>query len=296
MAKTRKIRQRVKAVRNIRTIARTMEMVASAHYRRSHEQATGSRPYTDRVTDLVGDLAARGGEGGMEHPLLHEHPELQRDVLIVLTSNRGLCGGYNNSVLQLAMQRRKQLLDADYEVRLHVAGRRGIQYMRFRELEIEKTYTAFGDVPAYDAVGRIAHELMQRFMDDEISGVEVAYMQYRSSSEQRPAIAQLLPMAYIEAPKRFTPMGAMNDVQYELVPDAQRILRNLLPATVRLRLWQCFLDASVSEAVQRMGAMRAATENADEMIRELSLAYNRIRQGQITRELAEIMGGRLGLE
>ena len=129
MAKARQIRKRVAAVKNIRTITKTMEMIASARYRRAHDHAVSARPYTDRVTDLVGDLLAEGGEK-LDHPLLHENEELKKDVLLVLTSNRGLCGGYNASVLALAIERFTQLTKAGYQIALHVAGKRGIQYLR----------------------------------------------------------------------------------------------------------------------------------------------------------------------
>jgi len=294
MAKARQIRKRVVAVKNIRTITKTMEMIASARYRRAHDHAVSARPYTDRVTDLVGDLLAEGGEK-LDHPLLHENEELKKDVLLVLTSNRGLCGGYNASVLALAIERFTQLTKAGYQIALHVAGKRGIQYLRSVGLEIAQTYTELDFLPSYAQIGRIAHGLMQQFLDGKISGLEVAYMQYLSSGQQQPAISQILPLSGIEPPKRLEPVGRTVGV-YDFSPSAETILRNLLPATVRLRLWQCFLDASVTEQMMRSASMRAASDNADEMIEELSLKHNRMRQAQITSELAEIMGGRAALE
>lgn len=294
MAKARKIRKHVTAVKNIRTITKTMEMIASARYRRAHDYAVSARPYTDRVTDLVGDLLAGAG-AGLDHPLLRGPTELRKDVLMVLTSNRGLCGGYNSSVLAVAIERFTQLTRNGYEIILHVAGKRGAQYLKSVGLPIARTYTELDFLPSYAEVGRLAQELMGDFLAGRISGVEVAYMQYLSSGQQQPAISQILPLSGIEPPQRIEPVGRAV-APYEYSPSAETILRNLLPATVRLRLWQCFLDASVSEQKMRSSSMHAATESADDMIGELTVKYNRTRQAQITSELAEIMGGRVGLE
>ncbi|MHC4294662.1 MAG: ATP synthase F1 subunit gamma [Planctomycetota bacterium] len=295
MVKARKIRKRVETVRNIRTVARTMEMVATARFRKAHRQVGAARPYTDRLTDLVGDLMERGAMEELDHPLLHEPEDIRRDVMIVLTGDRGLCGGYTTSILQLAMERYEQLVEAEYKVALHVSGKRGVQWLRFRNFEIEKVYTGFGYLPEYRAIGEVAEQIMEQFIDGQISGLEVAYMQYVSASRQRPAISQILPMSYIEPPERSAPIPGTT-MKYELLPGGAEILRNLLPATVRLRLWQCFLDAGISEQLMRIHAMRNATENADDMIRELTRTYNRARQAQITSELTDIMGGRMGLE
>lgn len=296
MAKVRKLRTRIRAVSNIRTIAKTMEMVASARFRKSQDQVSGARPYTDALSDLVGDLMERNPKLTGEHPLVREPEGVKRDVLMVLTSNRGLCGGYNTSVLRTAMTRYRQLADAGYEVALHVSGKRGIQNVKYRGYEIERAYTEFDFLPPYEAVGRIAEELMTDFMAGKIGGVEVAYMQYFSSSRQRPAISQILPMEHIAPPEPSFGLHAGERIEYELAPSPEQIMRNLFPATVRLRLWQCFLDASIAQRVMRIAAMHAATDNADDMIRNLTVRYNRMRQGQITAELSEIIGGRIGVK
>ncbi len=295
MVKARAIRKRVRTVKNIRTIARTMEMVATTRFRKAHARGVAARPYTDRLTDLVGDLIQRGGLEEMDHPLMHEPEGVQRDVMIILTADRGLCGGYTSSVLQLSLERYEQLREAGYEVLLHVSGARGVQFLRYRNFEIEKVYADIDSLPDYQTIGRIAEQIISRFVSGEIGGLEVAYMQYVSSSQQSPAISQILPMAYIEPPQRLS--GAPGEpMKYELLPSAPEILRNLLPAAARLRVWQCFLDAAVCEQLMRIRAMHSATENADEMIRDLTRTYNRARQAQITSELTEIMGGRMGLE
>lgn len=293
MAKARKIQKRVKAVRSISTVTRTMEMVSTARFKKIHDRVVAARPYTDKLSDIVGDIVARSEPGEIDHPLLREPAKVKHDVLLVITSNRGLAGSYNSGVLRLATERHRQMLDAGYEIDIHVAGRRGSQFLRFRGYKIARAYTELTHDVSYEQVTDIAETLMDDFVEGRISGLEVAYMQYVSSSRQRPAIAQILPMEVTAPPRPAVPGVAL--APYEYIPSARAVLRNLLPAAARLRLYQCFLDASLSEQVMRIAAMSAATENAQDMIRDLSVKYNRLRQGQITTELAEIMGGREAL-
>jgi F-type H+-transporting ATPase subunit gamma len=288
VAKARKILKRIRAVGNIRTVTRTMEMVASTRFRRAHVRAVAARPYTDRLSDLVGDLVARCSRGELHHPLLTEYQHIQRDVLVVLTSNTGMCGGYNASVLSVALARYEQLVEAGYEVLLRVAGRRGVGALRFRHLSVDRELTGGGHQPSFEAAAELAEELMTDFTAGRISGLEVAYMQYLSSGRQSAVIAQVLPLTHIPPPPT-TP--GMVPVAYEFVPSLSDVLDRLLPATVRLRLFQCFLDAAVTEQMARIRAMRSATENADQMLHDLTVRYNRDRQAQITTELAEILGG-----
>lgn len=287
MAKPRKILKRVRAVRNIRTVTRTMEMVASTRFRRAHVRAVTARPYTDRLSDLVGDLVARCGEATLAHPLLAEHEHVLRDVLLVIASDTGMCGGYNSAVLSVAAARYRQLTEAGYDVLLRVSGRRGMQSLRFGGLKVERDLPQFGHRPSFTAVAELANELMADFLSDRIGGLEVAYTQYLPSGRQSAVIAQILPMTYTAPPA--TP--GTTPVPYEFVASPQSILDKLLPATMRLRLYQCFLDAAVTEQMARVRAMRAATENADDMLHDLTVTYNRRRQAQITTELAEILGG-----
>jgi len=294
MAKARKIRKRAKAVGNVRTITRTVEMIASARYQKACDLAASARPHTDKLAELVGDLLDRGTLKGLDHPLLREPEGCSRHVLLVLTSTRGLCGAYNWQVLDLALDRRRQLIDAGYEVLLWVSGKRGLGYMGSHGLQVGRSFTEFGYKPGYEQASGLAEELMAMLTRRQISGVEVAYMQYFSRGRQQPAIAQILPMELIEPPQRL-PVGGGEPAPYETLPSAEDVLRNLLPATCRMRLWQCFIDAGVSEQAMRMASMQAATGNAEEMIHDLTVQYNRRRQAQITAELSEIMGGREAL-
>ena len=295
MAKARKIRKRLAAVKKIRTITRTMEMVASARYKRARACVTAARPHTDRLSDLVGEMLQRASAGELDHPLLREPQGRKCDILLVLTSNRGLCGRYNSSVLQVALHRHRQLIDSGYEVRLWVSGRRGERHLGGGGLEVERTCEQFGYPPESREISRLTDEIITEFLEGRISGLEVAYVQYISSGRQEPAISQILPLEHIEPPRRFATRPG-EPIRYEYHPSSSEVLERLVPATVRLRMWQCFLDAGISEQAMRIAAMRSATENADQMVHDLTVEYNRIRQEQITSELTELIAGRIGVE
>jgi len=295
MGKARKILKRAKAARSIRTVTKTMEMVASARFKQAHHLAAGARPYTSHLSDLVADLIARSGEGQLDHPLLRERLQVKRDVLLVLTSNRGLCGAFNAAVLRTASDRLEQLRSAGYQVAMRVVGKRGIQYCRFHKVPLDREYPVLEDLPDHAAVSQLAESLIREFLLGEIGGVEVAYMQFISLARQRPVISHILPLMNLQPPPSRLPTAGVPP-SYEFLPSMGKILEQLLPAAVKLRLYQCFLDSAASEQVMRIVAMRAATDNADEMIHTLTIRYNRLRQAEITTELAEIMGGRAGLE
>ena len=295
MAKARKILKRRNAVRSIRTVTKPMEMVSTARFRRSHTRAAASRPYTDRLTRLVADVLSRS-EGEVDHPLLKPAGESKREVLFVLTSNRGLCAGYNQSVLRVTLERLGQTIEAGYDVRLHVSGKKGVSYLRSRGMQADREYIDLDGLPDYGRIGRLAERFMEQYTQGKIGGMEVAYTRMISATQSRPVIAQILPIDWLMDDTEKPDPATSVTIPYELHPSREEILRNLLPAAVRLRFYQCFLDAAVVEQVARMTAMRSATENADELIGRLTIQYNRMRQQQITTELSEILGGRVGLE
>jgi F-type H+-transporting ATPase subunit gamma len=293
MAKARRILKRVKVVRSIHQVTRTMQMVASARFRKAHARSVAARPYTDRLVSLVADLIDRS-QGKLSHPLMEESPTLKRDVLLVITSNSGLCGAFNSAVLEVAMDRTVQLQTAGYELNLHVVGKRGLQYMQSRRYVVERSHTDLGYLPDYTRVTGLADQIVGDFLAGRISGLEVAYMQFVSAGRQRPVVAPLLPMSAVAPPARPPMLRVV--VPYDMLPSPQAVLDRLLPLTLRLRLYQCFLDSAVAEQMARMAAMQSASDNAEDMIHELTVLYNRMRQTQITTELSEIMGGAEGLE
>ncbi len=292
MAKAKTFDKRRKSIRNIRKITRTMELISTARFKRAMDRAIAATAYTKQITKLVGHLIRGGIE--VSHPLLAPRPETKQAILLVLTSNRGLCAGYNSSVLRLAYSRMKELKEQGPQVRLEVSGKRGVSFFRFRGVQPDERFTHFEDKPAFEQVDVLARRYLDDFLAGKLDRLDVAYTKFESSSRQYALVETLLPLAKLEGATAEESFVA--ETPYEFLPSAESILDELVPASFRAKLFKCFLDAAVSEQIARMIAMKAATENADTMIANLSMAYNRARQGQITGELLEIIGGAEALE
>jgi F-type H+-transporting ATPase subunit gamma len=285
MAKARAILKRLKAVRNIRKITRTMELIATARFKKAMDRATEAAAYTAKISELAADLA--GSSTTIAHPLMEARTPPQTGVLLVLTSNRGLCGGYNAGVLKLVQPRLREAAAAGQKLLLEVSGKRGLNFMRFQKVAVDQAYTQFEDKPRFEEIDAIGSRYIAWFIERKIDSVEVAYVKFQSASKQVPVLETLLPLAKPEAAKG----SAQQAIPYEFLPSARDILEEILPAAFKARLFKCFLDAAVSEQIFRMVAMKGATENAGEMISTLTRQYNRARQAQITSELSEIIGG-----
>ena len=319
MAKARAIVKRRKAVRNIRKITKTMQMIATAKFQKSLKRAVGTKPYTLKVRELVADLARTIGK--VEHPLLRRPTAENRTgvvVLVVITSNRGLAGAFNGNVLRKAIAFIREREAAGETVELHVVGKKGISYFNYQRRPMAQKSEA-KDVPTYDAVNRAVEPVMRRFVNGEIDAVHVAYTNFITTGMQRPEVLTILPLeglkesleriglqvaekeaqakaGALDATRRGEnvrledqPMQA--EVIYDFSPSVGELLDELLPLTVKTAFFQTFLDATTSEHVSRMVAMKSATDNADKMVKALTMQYNRARQSQITTELSEIMGG-----
>jgi len=293
MANAREIKKRMKAVGNIRRITKTMQMIATSKFSKAQHAATASKPFTEGVFDLVTQLAAKAGN--ISHPLI-EGPRKGaqgKTVLLVLTSDRGLCGPYNGSVLRTAVRLLRENPDA---YQREMVGKKGMAFFRFNQFDITHHHREFGDKADYADVERLAQRYMDEFTRGEIAGVKVAYMRYITTARQAPEVLQLLPL---KPPPVAEDADAEDDgkrVVYDFSPDPEELLNDLLPVTVKTTLFQCFNDAIVSEHVARMVAMKAATDNAGKMGRSLQRKFNRARQTQITTELTEIISGAAALE
>lgn len=296
MAKARAIVKRLKAVKNIRKITRTMELIATARFKKAMDRASEAAAYTRKISEIVADLSQANLE--FTHPLLEAHETEENCVLLVLTSNRGLCGGYNSGVLRQAQARIRDLKAAGQTLRLEVAGKRGIGFLKFKGETAAATYTHFDDKPAFEEVEVLANQFITWFAEQKIDRLDVAYTRFQSASRQIAVLETLLPIGQLSDNSEKQPDGEKRSqaVEYEFLPSAQEILEDLVPAAFKASLFKCFLDASVSEQIARMVAMKGATENAEDMIGDLSQKYNRARQTQITSELSEIIGGAAALE
>jgi F-type H+-transporting ATPase subunit gamma len=305
MSNARALAKRRKSIRNIKKITRTMELIATARFKKAMDRAVASTAYTKRITQVVRDLANAGLD--VSHPLLQPREKVQHGRLLVLTSNRGLCGGYNGNILRLATKRFQQFKESTPKVSLEVSGKRGLSGLKFRGIIADQSFTQFEDQPRFDQVEAIANRYLQEFAAGQLDRLDVAYTRFVSISRQEAIVETLLPLGSLDDgaaragkakpdPSTSGEPGAKSQVNYQFIPSASSILEEVVPASFRVRLFKCFLDAAVSEQIARMVAMKSATENASDMIKMLSRTYNRARQAQITGEIMEVIGGVEALE
>ncbi|MCH8243708.1 MAG: ATP synthase F1 subunit gamma [Planctomycetes bacterium] len=288
MANKRVLIKRRKAVRNIHKITRTMQLIATARFQAAFKRATATKPYTEKLTELVADLSDAADD--VDHPLMKTHDDVKKSAMVVITSKRGLCGGYNSNVLRTAIHHSDEQGKAGVETAVHMVGTKGINYFRFLGRPLAEQLTDISEVPRFDEIERIANGLMDRFAKGEIASVYVAHMSFLSAAKQQSVVLRLLPLSREAKDDRET-SARRTAVEYEFSPAPKELLDELLPATVRARMFQCFTDATVSEHIARMVAMKAATDAAEDMITLLSRQYNRARQTHITMELLDIVGG-----
>ncbi len=298
MANPKLLVKRRKAVRNIKKITRTMELIATARFKKAMDRASEAAAYTKKIAELAADLSATAGD--VTHPLLQKREVVKNSILLVLGSNRGLCGGYNASILREANGAFRRFTQEGITVHLELSGKRAINFFRYQGVRPEHAYTQFEDKPRFDEVDVIAERYLRSFIAGEVDRVQIAYMKYFSAAVQKPVVETLLPLEQ-SAPE--TPAsgerrgssppasGGRAKVEYEFLPAADDILAELLPVSFKVRLFKCFLDAAVSEQIARRVTMKQATENADDMIKSLTRLYNRARQAGITKEILEVIGG-----
>jgi F-type H+-transporting ATPase subunit gamma len=287
MAKSREIVKRRKSINNIRKITKTMEMIATSRYKRSYNQSVGGLPYTKEISEMVAALS--GCEAAKEHPLLKANDKADRTVLLVLTSNRGLCGGYNAQMIRHAIAVMREMDTANQKVELRVSGKKGIQFFQFFGRPAAASYQDFSDHLTPEKVDVVADELMGLYSGSEIAAVKVVYPEFLTNSYRAKTI-DLLPFPRMIA-RNEEEKSAVRAGDYIFSPSESAIFDELIPMAVRSALYQCFTDAVVSEHLARMRAMKAATDNADQMNQALTRLYNRARQTQITSELMDIIGG-----
>lgn len=288
MANARALDKRRKSVKNIRKITRTMELIATARFKKAMDRATAATAYTKRITDLVGSLSKAGLE--VSHPLLDERPEVKNGVLLVLSGNRGLCGGYNGNVIRAGMSRWEELKNCVPNIAIEISGKRGISAFKHRGISGSRTYTNFDDKPSFEEVDVLATRYLEAYAAGEIDRLDVVYTKFLTIARQSATVETLLPLGSLEVEESAEDEAA-SEQMYEFMPSAASILEEVVPTSFKVKLFKCFLDAAVSEQVARMVAMKGATENAGDLIKQLSMTYNRARQSQITGEIMEIIGG-----
>jgi F-type H+-transporting ATPase subunit gamma len=290
MAKARALDKRRRSIRNIRKITRTMELIATARFKKAMDRAHAATSYTKRITKLVSDLASSGLE--VSHPLLEPREKTNRAILLVIAGNRGLCGGYNSNVFRQSWARFTALREQVPQVQLELSGKRPIGAYKYRGIKGDHTYTHFDDKPSFAEVELLANRYLEEYATGKLDRLDVAYTRFESLSKQIATVETLLPLSSLTtADTKPQGAGAGGDSMYEFLPSAASILEEVVPTSFKVKLFKCFLDAAVSEQIARKVAMKSATDNADKLIKSLGMQYNRARQGQITSEIMEVLGG-----
>jgi F-type H+-transporting ATPase subunit gamma len=280
VASLRDIRRRIRSVRSTAQITKAMELVAASRMRRAQLRVLASRPYAEAMSAMIRQLGLARKEGEALHPLLQQRATRHRVGLVMLTTDRGLCGALNTNLIRRGTE---FLLSAEQDMELVTVGRKGQDFMARRGRAIRATFTHLGDRPEYMSIVPIARVVIDDFESGRIDAAYLLYPKFISTLAQRPQIDQLLP---IEPPAE-TP-GGQRAAEYIYEPDPRAILDELLPRYVEVQIFQAVLETIASEQSARMVAMRAANDNAKELIDGLTLTYNRARQAAITAEVNEI--------
>jgi F-type H+-transporting ATPase subunit gamma len=284
------LRRRIKSVQSTKKITRAMELIASSRIVRAQAAVRAAQPYSKGITEVVEHLAEAGAGGGS--PLLSPRPEVRTVAQIVIAADRGLCGGYNTAVLRAA----ENEIDADrrrgLEYALIAVGRKVEGYFRYREFHIEAAFTGFSDQPTYENARAVAAAVTDKFLAGEIDVVQLVYTKFVSAGTQTVVVERLMPLETAPVADASADAHAGEPKEaYEFEPGPDAILDALLPRYAESRVFAALLNAAASEHAARQRAMKAATDNADELITSLSRVMNRARQEQITTEIMEIVGG-----
>lgn len=297
MATGREIQRRMRSVRNIRQITKAMELIAVTRLRRAQQRVLASRPYSSKMRELIGEIAtqarANAGDEVVLHPLL-ERRAVTRVGVVLMTSDRGLCGALNGNTLRAALQYSYRQQNGGKPVEFVVVGRKGMLGLRHTDFPLKSEFTAIGDYPSMVKTNPIARVAIQAFLDGEIDEAVIVFPKFVSTLKQEPTITPLLPIdPPVASPKvsvsRDVSAPRTADLIYE--PDPRTLLSQLLPRFVEVQVYQSILETIASEFSARMVAMRNATDNATELIKELQLGYNKARQATITREIIEVSSG-----
>ena len=289
-AQLRVVRRRIRTVQSTQKITRAFELNSASRLVRAQQRVDASRPYTNLITQALTSVA--NTEVTVSHALLESRAEIKAAGVLVVTSDRGLAGPYNANVLRTAAELMAKLQADGVEPRLYVTGRKGVAYYRFRRRELADSWAGVADRPDYDDAKQVADTMLQAFLDHEVDDLHIVFTDFVSAGTQRAVAQRIIPLVVEETTER--PPEPIPMYIYE--PDAQGVLDALLPRYVEARVFTAMLEAAASEHASRRRAMKAATDNATELIEDLTREYNQARQAQITQEIMEIVGGAEALQ
>jgi F-type H+-transporting ATPase subunit gamma len=282
MASLRDIKLKIKTIRNIQQITKAMKMVAAARLKRAQARLDSSRPYARKIAEVTTDLAAL--TSWSYHPLLRPHPKTRRVLILVFTGDRGLAGGFHQKVADGAVQFARKF-EGQAEVAYYMIGNKGIQRFQIKRIPVYKTFAGMVAGVTFPEMNQLAQELSQLYLNEEFDRIYLYFPKFYSVMSQRPKAFQLLPLDPSRAKKK------EEHGLFIFEPAMETILESILPRYIETEIYRAFLETEVGELGARMSAMSLATDNAGELISNYQLQYNRIRQSQITKEIAEIVGG-----
>jgi len=283
----RVLRRRIKSVQSTKKITKAMELIAASRILKAQQRVNAARPYSEQITEVIRNLAAAGA--GKGSALLEEREEIRTVAFVVVTADRGLCGGYNTTVIRAAEREMERLRAEGKQTRLVTIGKRGTGYFTFRGYEIDDSFTGFSEEPTYEDARKVAEAVVARFEEGEYDAVEIAYTQFISAGVQRVQLKRFVPLEtdLLDAAEKSDGPSA----DYEFEPGPGEILDRLLPRYAEARLYAALLEGSASFFAAQQRAMKSATDNAEELITKLSRVMNRARQDSITTEIMEIVSG-----
>jgi F-type H+-transporting ATPase subunit gamma len=323
-AQLRLLRRRIRSVQSTKKITKASELIATSRIARAQARVEASRPYAQEITKVLSALASAAGT--LDSPLLVEREKPTRAAMLVVTSDRGLCGGYNANLLRAAEELHALLRDEGKSVVMYLIGRKAVSYYKFRQRPIEESWTGFSEQPSYDNAAEAGNVLVRAFLagaddkndsdgdagPDGVPGVDelhIVYTEFRSMVTQTPRARRIAPLVVEYVDEESEADGAAAEASgaatgsqqrsrsdsppplYEFEPDADELLGHMLPKYINTRIYAALLEAAASEQAARRQAMKAATDNATELIEDLTREANRARQAQITQEISEIVGG-----
>ncbi|CCQ15831.1 ATP synthase gamma chain [Rhodococcus sp. AW25M09] len=312
MASILELRSRIKSVNSTKKITKAQELIATSRITKAQARVAASKPYAEEITNVLSALAS--ASSALDHPLLNERAEPKRAAVLVVTSDRGMCGGYNSNVLKESEELFQLLRSEGKEPVIYVLGAKGLGYYTFRERDVKGAWTGFSQEPGYADAAKASKHLVEMFMagsgsevdapngEGTIEGVDelhIVYTRFVSMLTQKPEVRRMAPLeiSYTDEEIKKGPDGLTDapdaeiQAQYEFEPEAGTLLSALLPKYISTRIYASLLDAAASESAARRTAMKAATDNANELVETLSRQANQARQAQITQEISEIVGG-----
>ncbi|AKK10899.1 F0F1 ATP synthase subunit gamma [Corynebacterium uterequi] len=313
MATLRETRDRIRSVNSTKKITKAQELIATSRITKAQQRVEAASPYAHELTDVVARVA---GATSLDHPMLQERKNAKVAAILVVTSDRGMCGGYNHNVLKAAAELEEMLKDKGLEVVRFVTGKKGVSYYKFRDIEVAGSWTGFSENPEWDITHDPRNHLIRGFMagsagkakwrpgldapeGEPVPGfdqVHVVYTEFESMLTQTPRVQQLLPVQAVYEDQEYsvesvTQSGGDINPDLAFEPDAETLMKALMPNYVSRVVYSMFLDAAASESAARRTAMKSATDNATELVNDLTRVANQARQAQITQEITEIIGG-----